>query len=66
MRSRESLGSETVLQSSRQTRRAAFQVDDRGPRDALLRRLRDAGISIRQAERITGIGRKTISTAYRK
>ena len=45
---------------------AAFQVDDRGTRDALLRKLRDAGISIRQAERITGIGRKTISTAYRK
>ena len=66
MRSRESLGSETVLQSSRQTRRAAFQVDDRGTRDALLRELRDACISIRQAERIAGIGRKTISTAYRK
>ena len=32
--------------------------------DGRLRRLRDAGISIRQAERLTGIGRKPVSTAY--
>ena len=42
----------------------AFGVPDRGLRDERLRQLRDAGVSIRQAERLTGIGRKPISTAY--
>ena len=42
----------------------AFGVSDRGLRDERLRQLRDAGVSIRQAERVTGVGRKPISTAY--
>ena len=33
-------------------------------RDEFLRKLRDAGASIRQAERVTGIGRKSIASAY--
>ena len=42
----------------------AFGVPDRFLRDERLRCLREAGVSIRQAERLTGIGRKPISTAY--
>ena len=42
----------------------AFGVADRALRDDRLRQLRDAGVSIRQAERLTGIGRKPISNAF--
>ena len=45
---------------------AAFEKVERSERDRMLRLLRDAGISVRQAERITGIGRKSVSTAYSK
>ena len=34
-------------------------------RDAALRKLRDAGIGVRQAARLTGVGRYVISRAYR-
>jgi len=37
----------------------------KGERDELLRRLKDAGLSIRQTERITGIGRNTVARAYK-
>ncbi len=42
----------------------AFGVSDRGLRDERLRQLRDAGVSIRQAERVTGVGRGPIGTAF--
>lgn len=43
---------------------SAFGVPDRGLRDERLRQLRDVGISIRQAERVTGVGRGAISAAF--
>lgn len=42
----------------------AFGMPDKSLRDERLRQLRDLGISIRQAERLTGVGRKPISTAF--
>ena len=41
-----------------------FGVSDRGLRDERLRQLRDAGVSIRQAERVTGVGRGPIGAAF--
>ena len=44
----------------------ALSGDSRSERDTALRKLRDAGIGIAQAARITGIGRNVVSRAYAK
>ena len=38
---------------------------DKGRRNALLRRLWEEGLSVRQIERLTGIGRGTVHAAVR-
>ena len=42
---------------------SALKAMGRAERDRLLQLMRDAGLTIRQVERLTGIGRSTISHA---
>ena len=44
----------------------ALHLMDKKKRDAIIRKIRDNDISIRQLARLTGIGRRIIETAYKK